>query len=208
MKVVLQLYLISVFIFLFSCATQKVDIPAFEGIDIVEVFSTKKDISVIDTTFSITFERDESELRGDGILNISRTGDLNLRVYSLGFLALEVSSLNGITKSNPHIDKNKSKILAEGLRNCFFWWDIEDYTIDELEDVYIFKNLTREIWLDRKTLLPFKQVILLEDGRELIIDYSDNEKFGNIWYPSNISINLLKYFVKLKVKEISFNSSV
>lgn len=208
MKVVLQLYLLSIFIFLISCATQKVDIPVFEGVDIKEVFSTKKDISVIETAFSITFEKDEGELRGDGILNISMAGDLNLRIYSLGFLALEVSSLNGIIKSNPRIDKNRSKILTEGLRNCFFWWDIEDYKIDELGDIYIVKNLSREIWFDRKTILPIKQVILLEDGRELFINYGDNEKFGDVWYPSSISINLLKYSVKLKVKDISFIGSV
>ncbi|MGB9716244.1 MAG: hypothetical protein ACPL1G_07555 [Thermodesulfovibrionales bacterium] len=208
MKTVLQLYLLSIFIFLISCATQKVDIPVFEGVDIKEVFNAKKEVSVIDTTFSITFEKDEGELRGDGILRISKAGDLNLRVYSLGFLALEVSSLNGVIKSNPRIDKNKGKILIDGLRHCFFWWDIEDYTVDELEDVFILKNLSREVWLDRRTILPVKQVISLEDGRELIINYGDNKKFGDVWYPSIISINLLRYSVKLKVEDISLSGSV
>ncbi len=207
MKIVLKLYLLNLTVFLISCATQRVEIPVFEGVNIREVLSTKKDISIIDTKFSITFEKDEGELRGDGVLNISRMGDLNFRIYSLGFLALEVSSLNGVIKSNPRIDKNKGRILTEGLRNCFFWWDIEDYTIDELEDMYILKNLSREIWLDRKTILPLKQVIFLEDGRELVINYSDNEKFGDVWYPSKIRINLLKYSVNLKIKEISFSGS-
>lgn len=207
MKIVLKLYLLSLTVFLISCAIQRVEIPVFEGVNIRDVLSAKKDISIIDTTFSITFEKDEGELRGEGILNISRIGDLNFRIYSLGFLALEVTSLNGVTKSNPRIDKNKGRILTEGLRNCFFWWDIEDYTIDELEDVYILKNLSREIWLDRNTILPLKQVIFLEDGRGLVINYSGNKKFGDVWYPSSITINLSKYSVKLKVKEISFSDS-
>jgi hypothetical protein len=193
---------------LFSCAAPRVEIPVYEGVDVREVLNSKNSISVIDTTFSITFEKDEGEMRGEGVLNISRNGDLNLRVYSLGFLALEVTSEKGVIKSNPRIDKNKSRILTEGLRDCLFWWDIEDYEIDEKEGMYLLKNLSREIWLDRKTILPVKQAVSLENGRELIIHYEGNEKIGDVWYPSRIKIDLLKYSVTLKIKDILFNGSV
>ncbi|NWF52520.1 MAG: hypothetical protein HXY47_05490 [Nitrospirae bacterium] len=208
MKTVLKLSLLSITIILISCAVQRVEVPVFEGIDFKEVLNSKKDISVINTIFSITFAKDDTEMKGEGVLNISRNGNLNLRVYSLGFLALEILSENGFIKSNLRIDKNKSRILTEGLRDCFFWWDIDDYTVNEGEDMVFLKNLTREIWLDRKTMLPVKQVILLEDGRELIINYADNEKLDGVWYPSCMRIELLKYSVRLKVKDISFNGSI
>jgi len=185
-------------IFLFSCAPKRVQIPTYEGIDVREFLSTKH-ISIIDTTFSIVFEKDESEMRGEGVLNISRNGDLNLRVYSLGFLALEVISENGVVKSNPRIDRNKTKILTQGLRDCLFWWDIQDYEVDEKDGVYHLKNYSREVWYDKKTVLPIKQRVTLENGRELSISYEDMEKMGDVWYPSTITLDLSQYSVYVAV---------
>jgi hypothetical protein len=189
---------------LWSCAPKRVEIPTYEGVDVREALSTKH-ISIIDTTMSIVFEKDESEIRGEGVLNISRNGDLNLRVYSLGFLALEVISENGVVKSNPRIDRNKTKLLTQGLRDCLFWWDIQDYEVDEKDGVYHLKNLSREVWYDKKTVLPIKQRVTLENGRELHISYDGIEKMGDVWYPSMITIELSQYAIKLKIKEISFS---
>jgi outer membrane lipoprotein-sorting protein len=191
-------------IFLLSCVQKRVEIPTYEGIDVREVLSAKN-ISTIDTTFSIVFEKDDSEMRGEGVLNISRNGDLNLRVYSLGFLAFEVISENGVIKSSTRIDRNKTKILTQGLRDCLFWWDIQDYEVDEKDDVYHLKNLSREVWFDRKTILPIKQKVALENGRELYMSYEDMEKTGDVWYPSAITIELSQYSVRLRIKDISFS---
>ena len=208
LKVLSTLSLLSIIILLFSCAAPRVEVPVYEGVDVKEFLDSKNSVSVIDTIFSITFEKDETEMRGEGVLNISRDGDLSLRVYSLGFLALEITSDKGIVKSTPRIDRIKGRILTEGLRDCLFWWDIKDYEINEKEGMYLLKNLSREIWMDRKTMLPIKQSVSLQDGRELIIHYEDIRKAGDIWYPSRIRIDLLKYSVKLKIKDISFNGSV
>jgi hypothetical protein len=208
LKVLSRLFLLSIVLWLFSCAAPRVEIPVYEGVDVREFLSSKNSVSAIGTTFSIIFEKDESELRGEGVLNISRNGDLNLRVYSLGFLALEVTSEKGIIKSNPRIDRRKGRILTEGLRDCLFWWDIEDYEIDEKDDMYLLRNSSREIWLDRKTILPTKQAVFLEDGTELKIYYEDNEKVGDVWYPAKMRIELSKYSVTLKIKDISFVGSV
>jgi hypothetical protein len=190
---------------LFSCAPKRVEIPTYEGIDIREVLLTKNNISTIDATFSIVFEKDDGEMRGEGVLNISRNGDLNLRVYSFGFLALEVTSENGMIQSNPRIDRSKTKILTQGLRDCLFWWDIQDYEVDEKDDVYHLKNLSREVWFDKKTILPVKQRVAIEGGRELHMLYDDMEKTGDVWYPSAITIELSQYSVKLRIKEILFS---
>jgi hypothetical protein len=190
---------------LFSCAPKRVEIPTYEGIDVKEVLFTKNTISTIDATFSIVFEKDDSEMRGEGVLNISRNGDLNLRVYSFGFLALEVTSENGVIKSNPRIDRSKTKILTQGLRDCLFWWDIQDYEVEERDSMYLLKNFSREVWFDKKTILPIKQRVAIESGRELHISYEDMEKMGDVWYPSAITIELSQYSVELKIKEISFS---
>jgi outer membrane lipoprotein-sorting protein len=209
LKALSRLFSVSITLILFfSCVTKRIEIPVYEGIDVRDVLSAKNSISAMDATFSIIFEKGDSEMRGEGVLNISRIGDLSLRVYSFGFLALEVTSENGMIKSNPRIDRNKSKMLTQGLRDCLFWWDIQDFEIDEKDGMYLLRNFSREIWLDKKTILPIKQRVSLEDGKELRISYEDVEKMGDVWYPSTIKIELSQYSVTLKMREILFTSAV
>jgi hypothetical protein len=204
LKAVSRLFLLSTILLLFSCAAPRVEMPVYEDVDVRHALHSKNSISAIEAAFSITLEKDDMEIKGDGALNISRNGNLNLRVYSSGFLALELISENGIIKSVPVIDRNKGIIFTYGLRDCLFWWDIKDFEIDEKEGVYLLKNLSRRLWIDRKTMFPIRQTVFLEDGSELNIHYGNPEKTGDIWYPSKIKIDLSKYSVTLKIKEISF----
>lgn len=206
LKTVLRLFLLSTI--LFSCAAPRIEMPVYEGIDIADALHSKDSISAIEATFSIIFEKDDTEIRGEGVLNISRNGDLNLRVYSFGFLALEITSENGVIKSVPVIDRTRGIILIYGLRDCLFWWDIKNFEVDEKEGIYLLKNLSRTLWINRKTMFPIKQTVSLEDGRELIFYYENPEKADDIWYPSKIRIEFSKYSVTLKLKDISFNTGV
>lgn len=201
---VLKLFLISVIFFSCSCAPKRVEMPVYEGADIREFLSSKNSIESIDTVFSITFEKPDAEIRGEGALNISRNGDMVMRVYSFGFLAFEMTSRDGIIRSNPAIDRNKGTILTSGLRDCLFWWDMNDFQVEETEGEFLLRNLTRMLWLEKKTAFPMKQVIALEDGRELNIFYANPEKTGNVWYPSKIRIELSRYAVTLKIRNMSF----
>jgi len=178
--------------------------PVYEGVDVRDFLASKNNISNIEAVFSIIYEKDDTEIRGEGMVNISRNGNLNLRIYSFGFLALELTSENGIIKSTPMIDRNKGTILTSGLRDCFFWWDIQDFGIEEQNSAYLLKNSLKKIWIDRKTMLPLKQTVSLEDGREVTISYEDTEKIGDIWYPSKIRIELQRHAVTLRIKDISF----
>jgi hypothetical protein len=172
--------------------------------DVQQVLSSRNDISSIETTFAITFEKDDTEMRGDGALNLLKNGDLSMRIYSFGFLAFEMTAHNGIIKSNPPIDRTKGIILSSGLRDCLFWWDIKDFSVEEDESAYILKNMTRSLWINRETMLPIRQMISLEDGRELMIRYENPDYAGALWYPSKIRIELARYAVTLNIREISF----
>jgi hypothetical protein len=208
LKTVLRQALFSIVLFIFSCAAPEIETPNFEGVDVRDVLRVKNDISAIETEFSITFEKNDTEIKGDGVLNISRDGDLNLRVYSLGFLAFELTSENGKIKSYPVLDMTRNAILVYGLRDCLFWWDIKDYKIDEKEGFYLLRNLSRKVWINGRTMLPIRQSVLLEDNRELKFYYEKPERTGNIWYPSKIKIELSRYSVTLNIKEILFVSGV
>ena len=204
-KNVLRLFFVSILVFSFSCAKKRVEIPVYEGANVRDILSSKAHITGIETTFSVTFERDDTEINGDGALHMSKNGDMNMRIYSFGFPVFQISSRDGIIKSNPVVDRNKGTLLTYGLRDCLFWWDIEDFSIPEKDDTYILKDIIRTVWIDRKTMLPVKQSVSLSDGKELIMHYTEPERMGDEWYPSKIRIELMKYAVILTIKEMSFN---
>jgi hypothetical protein len=185
-----------------------VEAPPYRDMDVKDVLSSRSNISAIETILTITFEKEDSKYKGDGFLTISKNGDLTLRIYYLGFLRFEMTCQNNIVKSNPVIDRNKSIILTDGLRDCLFWWDITDFEMTEQSDTYLLENISRRVWLDRKTKFPLKQTIALTDGRELRISYEKPEQTQDIWYPSKIRIELSLYAVTLNIREISFSLGV
>jgi hypothetical protein len=190
-----------------SCAPRKVVAPAPERADLRQVIEARDTISAIDMTFAIAYEKDEAGMRGDGAATIWENGDLQMRVYYLGFLAFEMSAENGVIKSTPPIDWNRRTILAYGLRDCMFWWDVKDYRIETSGEELVIMNKSRQVWIDPKTFLPLRQAIRTDDGREIRISYDAPERSGDFWYPSRIRIELARYAVDLKVKEQSFISS-
>jgi len=199
-----KLFCISLLLFLASCAPRATAPVLFEEKGLVEVIAGLSGISRIDTTFSVIFEKADTEIRGDGALNIFSNGDLELKVYSLGFLALELSSRNGSVKSAPGLDSVKKTILTQGLRDSLFWWDIKDFTVREEEGFYLLRNSEREIMLDKKSGLPVKQQIYFPGGKVLAVHYENPAREEGILYQSKMKIEFSKYAVTLIVKDIRF----
>jgi hypothetical protein len=206
-KNVSRLFWLSVILIVASCAPRVAEKPpAFEGRDVREAISARKAVSSIETVFSIAFEKKDSEMKGDGALTISRNGDMSLRIYSLGFLAVELTSSDGVVKSSPRIDKNKTVLLTEGLKDCLFWWDMKDYTIEEDADCFVLRNGERVLWIDKKTLLPLKQKIFFDADKELNIYYEEPARENDLWYQSKIRIEIPRYSIKLTVKKMAFKT--
>jgi hypothetical protein len=188
-----------------SCAQRAVELPLLEEKPLDKVIAERNGISRIDVTFSVIFEKADSETRGDGTLNIFSDGDMELRVYSLGFLAMELTSRNGAVKSNPGLDSAKKAILTQGLRDSLFWWDIKDFTVEDEEGCYLLKNAEREIMIDKKSSLPKKQRIYFSSGKVLTVYYDNPARGNGILYQSKLKIELSKYSVTLLVRNINFN---
>lgn len=206
LKNVLRLFFLSIILVLGACAPKRVELPSYEGKDLREVMAGMRGVSEIETTFSITFEKNDTEIRGDAALNIAPSGDMSLRVYSLGFLAMELTSKEGNVKSTPQLDRNKKIVLTRGLRDCLFWWDMRDFSMKEEKDDYLLGSFDRELWIDKQTFLPKKQKIYFDDGKALTIYYDNPARVNDTWYQSKIRIELLHYSVTLIVKNISFKS--
>jgi hypothetical protein len=200
----LKLFFVSILICVSACAPKKVEIPAFEQRSIDVVLAERRSVERIDAAMSVVFEKTDSEMHGDAVLDITQDGDLHMKVYTLGILAMELTSKNGLVKSTPKLDKSKTAILTKGLRDSLFWWDLTDVSVQEEKDHLILQNATRQVVLDRKTMLPQKQRISFDDGKQLTVFYDNPAQAKGVWYQSKMRIELSRYAVTLIVREISF----
>ncbi len=204
-----RLFLTSLIILCTACAAGKIkppEMPSYEGKALSEVVSEKNGINNIEMKFAVLFEKKDSEIRGDAALEISRSGDMSLRVYSLGFLAMELTSRDGLVRTTPALDRGKKLILTRGLRDGLFWWDMEDFSLFEEDGHYFLRGPDRDLWIDKKTFLPVRQNIYFEDGKVLNVYYSNPTREDDIWYQSKIRIEYLQYAVTFTVKHMSFKS--
>lgn len=200
----LRLFFVSIIIVASACVPKKVEMPAVEQRAIDVVLAERRSIERIDAAMSVVFEKTDSEMHGDAVLDITKDGDLHMKVYTLGILAMDLTSKNGLVKSTPKLDKNKTAILTKGLRDCLFWWDLTDFTIREENDHLILQNATRQVVLDGRTMLPQKQRIFFDDGKQLTISYDNPAQAKGVWYQSKMRIELSRYAVTLTVREITF----
>jgi hypothetical protein len=205
LKNVLKLFFASVFL-LASCAPVKVKMPSYEGKTFSEVLSGMEDVSEVRTRFSIVFLKEGRERKGEAALDIARGGDMSLRIYSLGFLAMELSSENGHVESSPPLDSRKCLVLTKGLRDCFFWWDMGAHASTETDDHYVLSGNRRTVWVDKRSFLPVAQKILLDDGGEIHIEYNRPAREGDNWFQSRVRIEYGGYSVLLTVSHMSLET--
>lgn len=188
---------------LFSCTTKKVELPEIVNPDINVLLSERQTIKRVEVIFYVEFEKDDSTMTGEAVAEINDMA-LNLRIYSMGFLVGEVQEKNGVIISKPEMSKNRSLILVNGLRNGIMWWLIKDYRIAEFEKTYGIRNFSQDISIDKNIMLPTRQTIELNEGRELRIFYNEPAKTDGIWYQSKMRIEFLKYVVRLRIRDIVF----
>ena len=200
----LKLFFIRIVVCATACAPKKVEMPSLEQQSIDIVLAERQSIERIDAAMSVIFEKSDSEIQGDAVLEIAQDGSMQMKVYTLGILAMDLISKNGLVKSTPKLDRRKTAILTGGMRDSLFWWDLEDFTVQEENDHLVLQNATRQVVLDRSTLLPQKQRISFDDGRQLTVFYDNPAQAEGLWYQSKMRIELSRYAVTLNIKEISF----
>ncbi len=189
-------------LFLVSCAPKRVEIPTYEGIELRDVLSSKESIKTIEATSSLEFEKDGSIMRGEASMRLTPES-LDLQVYSFGFLVAEVTSDRTLTRSDPPMESNKLSMLVDGIRNSFFWWSIKDPEVETNESQYRVTNSWKRIFINKKTMMPEKQILELENGRQLTILYEEPELMDGGWFPSRMRIELSGRVLSLRIKTLS-----
>ena len=194
------------FVLLISCAPKRVEIPTYEGVDPRDVLSSMEAVTAMESTFSLEFEKDGNLMRGDAVLRLA-PDFLDLQVYSLGFLVAEVTSDKTMTRSDPPVDRNRLLMLVDGIRSSFFWWSVKYPAISSEDGLYLVSNSWRRLFINSRTMMPEKQIIDLEDGRQLTVLYEEPALMEGGWFPSEMRIELSGQVLSLKIKTLSFTSS-
>lgn len=178
--------------------------PVYESLDLMEELTKRNSIMSIESTFSIDFKRDGNSIKGDAVLRLTRDA-FDLQVYSSGFLVADINSVNNVTRSSPDMDRNRLLMLIDGIRHSFFWWSIKNYEVKDMHDKYIVYNSWKKLFIDKNTITPEKQIVELEDGRQLEVFYGNPVMFDDTWFPSEMRIELSGRSVKLKIEAVSTN---
>ena len=133
-----------------SCAPKYAEKPSREGITL-GILEKLNNIQSIEAVLSMDYEKNDSTMSGDAFLKYFPLLQWTLEFIILAFLAGEVKEDNGVIKSKPKIDKYKSIVLVDGLRNSFLWWTISDYNIEDREDTYVLRNFNRKLIISKRT---------------------------------------------------------
>lgn len=215
------LFLLFCTLLLAGCAAKQVALPSYEGVPVEEALAELRTISSMEAILSVQYERGDTFMSGDAALSLTGSR-LSLKVFYLGFLAAELTEENGVVRSKPHLDRQKSTMLVEGLKNSFLWWNISGYTLEEAGEQYVIMSPERELVLDRKTLLPTRQVLHLDNGERITIAYSSparadlgrTEEEGQqaphfrvfssgLWYPSEMTIGFRNQSARVRVTSLT-----
>jgi hypothetical protein len=196
-----------------SCASPVVrtEGPDFGGVTLEDAIREYRHIASIKSVIGIEYEQDGSAVTGDGALSVS-PDSLSLRIYYMGFLQGEIYQEGRLIRSNPKLDRYKSAILVNGLKSSIFWWNIGDYSKTETSTHYELNDDSRRILIDKRTLLPTEQNVVLDNGDILNITYYKPQQrltedgrpvdpgspMG--WYPSLLKIELGNRVVRISVK--------
>lgn len=198
----LKIFLFLMGVLLLSCATKRVEIQYYEG-SLNDRLRGLEDISSIKAVFSIEFDRgDGITVNGEGILSLSED-TLDLQVYSMGFLVAEVNADQAGVRSKPSVNQNRLIILVDGLRNSFFWWSAKGYSIKEEGDNYVIENSWKKVTISKRTMMPLRQTIDLEDGRQLEVFYHEPYDMNGFVFPSRIRIELSRYAFNIRIKDLT-----
>lgn len=202
-------------LFLVSCAPKVVERPERAGIPLEDALASLRQVGSVEAVLDIDYEKGDSVMSGDAFLNVSDRA-LTLRLYYLGFLYGEISEADGVITSKPKLDRNRSTLLVEGLKNSFLWWNIDNFSVQERDDAYVLRNYHRRIVVSKETLLPVEQTIQLDNGDTLNIRYDAPVKNTPEdaprqltdpllqWYQSHLTIQLKKHTVRVKVKSLTW----
>jgi len=158
---------------------------------------------------NITVEKNDKHFSTFNASSLIKKPDwVHMRVYQLGLLVRDFVIRDNILYVLSGKKDLNLKTLGREMHNAIFWWeDLQESILTVRSDKYVISSLLKEIYLDRDTLLPLKQIISSEQGL-IIMTYEEPKETDGYWYNSIIEIYLNEFKFSVKLKKLIKNPSL
>lgn len=199
-----------IFIIFTACSKRQVSLPDYRENNLDYLLSELSQISSIEASIEVEFDKDDTTINGDMFLKADEKNML-IRLYYLGFPAGEIIEKEGEIRNTMKISKTRAELIAKGLKRSIFWWKNSFHQILDSDDTYTLLANGIEIIIDKKTLLPTRQTIRLDNGESLDIIYSEprqideGKRFGGItdWYQSVLTLSYRNYRATSRINSLN-----
>ncbi|MBI5025590.1 MAG: hypothetical protein HZC12_02450 [Nitrospirae bacterium] len=211
-----KFFFISHVFILLGCVPMAVPPPAYQNVELSlpEVLSIAGGgLDSIKAEVNVNAEKDEASYDIGGLIFLKRPDWLHLKLYNFGMVVFDLTIKGDmVSSSKPNMTNSRFKELGMELYRSIFWFEgLENANMRRHETEYIILTPDREIRIDRATLLPKSQKVIL-NGRRIDIFYDEPRNVGttrfregNLWYPSVVKINTGKYKFTLTLKKFLLN---
>jgi hypothetical protein len=176
---------------------EEIILKAGSGLDSLKAIST------------ITVDKNDKHFSTFSASSLIKKPDwVHMRVYQLGMLVRDfVIKDNQLYMRSGKKDLNLRNLGTE-MHNAIFWWeDLQDGAMTVKNDTYVIRSLHKELYLDRDTLLPVKQIISSKQG-SILMNYKEPEETDGYWYNSIIDIYFNEFKFNVKLKKLIKNPSL
>jgi hypothetical protein len=140
--------------------------PVYEGLSPENIsLKINNDIDMLKAISDISIEKNKEpyDFINASVL-VKKPGWVHMRMYKFGMLVKDIVIKDDMVYVLAGKSSDRLKQLARELYNAIIWWDIlKDGLIYTDEDEFIIRTDTKQLHLDRKTLLPVKQQIKVMD---------------------------------------------
>ncbi len=168
------------------------------------------DVDVLKAIADITVEKNNKPYDVvSASLLVKRPGWVHMRIYKFGMLIRDFVIKNGKLHVLAGKTNNNIKRLGNEFYGSIFWWDnMKDGMMLVEQDQYIIRSANRQIYLDKSTLVPLRQIIAL-NGRQIEITYGEAvQNESKFRYPSTMQIQIGDFTFSVRIKKLLSNPSL
>lgn len=204
------------------CAPKVAPPPVYKDIDLSleEVITiAQRDINVLKAVAGVNIEKNDKPYSYvDASILLKKPGWLHIRLYKFGITVGNYLIKEDAVYIISGKDGSKFREFGKELYSSVFWWEgLENASMYKEDTEYIIRAKNKEIRLNKATLLPKNQEIIV-NNRKISIFYDkpvkkvfsapEDPNQSGFWYPSEVIIDSGAYRFTVTVEKLYINPAL
>ena len=202
-----------------SCAPKAAPPPMYKDINLSleEVITiAQRDINVLKTVAGINIEKNDKPYSYvDALILLKKPGWLHIRLYKFGIMVGNYLIKEDAVYIISGKEGSKFREFGKELYSSIFWWEgLENASMYKEDTEYIIMAKNKEIRLNKATLLPKNQEIIVNSRKisilydkpvEKVFSVPEEQHQSGFWYPSEVKIESGAYKFTVTVEKLYIN---